>query len=59
MSVAPGIDLSLALSEHGSCLVGGTITLDDAMLTIKIAVHSGVDALAPFGCVALLATGSP
>ena len=27
---APSVDPSLALSEHGPCLVGGTITLDDA-----------------------------
>ena len=59
LAVGPGIDPSLALSEHGPCLVGGIITLDDASFTTKIAAHSGANALAPFGCVALLDTCSP
>ena len=43
----------------GPCLVGGIITLENASFTTKIAVHSGANALAPYGCVALLDTGSP
>ena len=54
MAVTPGVDPSLVLPEHGPCLVGSIITLDDASFTTKIAVHSGANALAPYGCVALL-----
>ena len=32
LAVTPGADPSLALPEHGPCLVGGIITLDDAFL---------------------------
>ena len=56
--VAPGVDPSLAPSEYGPCLVGGIITLVDASFT-TIAVHSGANALAPLGFVALLGTGFP
>ena len=56
---APGVGPSLALSEHGPCFVGGIIPLDDASFTTKITVHSGANTFAPFGCVALLDTGSP
>ena len=59
LAVASGVDLSLALPEHGPCLVGGIITLEDDSFTTKIAVHSGANALATFGCVVLLDTGSP
>ena len=59
LTVTPGVDPSLALPEHGPCLVGGIITLYDASFTTKIAVFSGANALAPFGCVALLDTDSP
>ena len=59
LAVAPSVDPSLALPEHGPCLVEGTITLDDASFTTKIAIHSGAGVLAPFGCVALLDTGCP
>ena len=58
-AVTPGVDPSLVLPEHGPCLIGGIITLDDASFTTKIAVHSGANALVPVGCVALLDTGSP
>ena len=58
-AVAPSVDPSLPLPEHGPCLVGGTITLDDASCTTKVAIHSGAGVLAPFGWVALLDTGSP
>ena len=51
LPVTPGVDSSLTLPEHGPCLVGGTITLDDASFTTKIAVHSEASALAPYGCV--------
>ena len=59
VAVAPSVDPSLALPEHGPCLVGSTITLDDASFISKIAVYSGAGVLAPCGCVALLDTGSP
>ena len=59
LAVAPGADSSLALPEHGPCLVGGITTLHDASFTTKIAVHSGAHALAPYGYVVLLDTGSP
>ena len=59
LAVTPGVDPSLALPEHGPCLIGGIITLDDASFTTKIAVHSGANALAPYGWVALPDTGSP
>ena len=59
LAVAPGIGPFLTRSEHGSCFGGYTITLDDAYLTIEIAVHGGADALAPLDCVALLDSGSP
>ena len=58
-AVAADFDPSLALSEHGPCLVGGTITLDDACFPLKSAIHSGANALVPFGCLTLLDTGSP
>ena len=48
-----------ALPEHGPCLVGGTVTLDDVSFTTEIAIHSRGDAIAPYSCVALLDTGSP
>ena len=59
LAVTPGAVPSLALSEHGPCLVDGIITLDDASFTTKIAVHSGANAVARYGCVALLDNGSP
>ena len=59
LAISPGVHPSLSLSEQGPCLVEGTITLDDAYFTTKIAIHSGAGALAPSGCVALLDTGSP
>ena len=58
LAVAPGVDSSLARSEHSPCLVGDIITLDDASFTTEIAVHRGANALAPFGYVPLLDTGS-
>ena len=58
LAVASNIDPFLALSERSRSLVRGTITLDDAHFTTKIAIHSGAGVLAPFGCMALLATGS-
>ena len=59
LAVTPGAVPSLALPENGPCLVDGIITLDDASFTTKIASHSGANAVAPCGCVALLDTGSP
>ena len=59
LAVTPGVVPSLALPEHDPCLVDGIITLDDASFTTKIAVHKGENAIAPYGCVALLETGSP
>ena len=43
MEIAFGVDPGLALSEHGPCLVGGTVTLDDVSFTTKFAIHSGGD----------------
>ena len=59
LAVTPGVDPSLLLPEHGPCLVGGVITRDDASFTTKITIHSGANALAPYGCVALLDSGFP
>ena len=36
-----------ALPEHGPCLVGGTVTLEDVSFTTKTAIHTGGDATAP------------
>ena len=55
---ASGVDPGLALSKHGPCLVGGTVTLDDVSFTNKIAIHSRWGAIAPYRFVALLDTGS-
>ena len=43
--MASGVGPGLALSEHGPCLVGGTVTLliDDVSFTTKFAKHSGGD----------------
>ena len=54
--VGPGVDPSLALSDHAPCLVGGIITLDDASFTTKITLMCAND-LPVLGCVALLHTG--
>ena len=43
MEIASGVAPGLALSEHGPCLAGGTVTLDDVSLTTKFAIHSGGD----------------
>ena len=59
LQIASGVGPGLALPEHGPCLVGGTVTLDDVSFITKIAIHSGGDAMAPYSCVALLDTGSP
>ena len=58
LEITSGVGPGLALSEHGPCFVGGTVTLDDVSFTTKIAIHSGGDAMAPYSCVALLDTGS-
>ena len=58
LTIASGVGPGLALSEHGPCLVGGTVTVDDVSFTTKIAIHSGGDAIAPYRSVALLGTGS-
>ena len=57
LAVTPVVDTSLALPEHVPCLVDGII--NDASFTSKIAVHTGANALAPYGSVTLLDTGSP
>ena len=41
LAIASRVDSSLALSGHGHCLVGGTITLGNASFTTQIAIHSG------------------
>ena len=45
LEIASGVGPGLALSEHGPCLVGGTVTLliDDFSFTTKLAKHSGGD----------------
>ena len=48
LEIASGVGPGLALPEQGPCLVGGTVTLDDVSFTIKIAIHSGGDAMAPY-----------
>ena len=58
LAVGPGIDPSLALSEHSPCLTGGIVTLEDEYFTTKIAVHRGDNSLVPLGCVAVLDFGS-
>ena len=58
LDISSGIVPGLALSEHGPCLVGGTVTLDDVWFTTKIAIHCGGDAIAPYRCVATLDTVS-
>ena len=47
-----------ALPDHGPCLVGGTVTLDDVFFTTDIATNSGGDAIALYRCATLLHTGS-
>ena len=56
LEIGSGVGPGLARPEHGPCLVGGTVTLDDVSFTTKIAVHSRGDAMAPYSCVALLDT---
>ena len=56
---ASGVGPSLAQSKHGPCLVRGIVTIDDVSFSIKIALHSGGDAITPYRCVALLDTGTP
>ena len=58
LEIASGVGPDLSLSEHGACLVRGTVTLD-VSFTTEIAIHSGGDAIVPYRCVALLDTGSP
>ena len=41
MEIASGVGLGLELSEHGPCLVGGTVTLNDVSFTTRFAIHSG------------------
>ena len=40
LGIASGVGPDLALSEHGPCLVEGTVTLDDVSFTMKIAYIS-------------------
>ena len=40
LEIASGVGPGLALSEHGPCLIGGTVTLDDVSFTTKLAIHS-------------------
>ena len=43
LEIASGVGPSLALSEHGPLLVGGTVTLDDVSFIARFAIHSGED----------------
>ena len=54
LEIASIVGPGLQLSEHGPCLVGGTVTLDDVSFTTIIAIHSGGDR-----CVTLLDTDIP
>ena len=45
LEIASGVGPGLALSEHGLCLIGGTVTLGDVSFNIKSAIHSGGDAI--------------
>ena len=66
--MASGVGPGFAASEHGPCLVGGTVRLDDVSFTTKkIAIHGGGDTVAdgsrPFhvycdGCIDGLAPPS-
>ena len=46
------------LAEHGPCLVGGVVTVDDASFTTRVKIHAG-PAKSQYGCAALLDSGSP
>ena len=59
LTLAAGGISERALPEHGPCLVGGTVTLDDVSCTTEIEIHSGEDAIAPCKYAAHLDTGSP
>ena len=41
LEIASGVGLGLAISEHGPCFVGGTVTLDGVSFTTRFAIHSG------------------
>ena len=56
LEIASGVVPDLAFSEHGPCLVGGTVTLDNVSFTTKLAIHSEGTS---HRCVALLDIGSP
>ena len=56
--IRPDVAATPSLPEHGHGLVEGTIMLDDASSTTKIAVHTGTTASTALGCVALLDTCS-
>ncbi len=47
------------IPEHGPCLTGGVLTVDDSSFTTKVLVHSGPTATKRCTLVALLDTGSP
>ena len=47
------------IPEHGPCLTGGVVTVDDSSFTTKVLVHSGPHATTRCDLVALLDTGSP
>ena len=40
LEIASGVGPDLAMSEHGPCFTGGTVTLDDVSFTMKIAYIS-------------------
>ena len=59
LTIASGVGPDLALLEHGPCLVGITVTLDDVSSTTNSAIHSGGDTIAPYRYAALLDTVFP
>ena len=58
LEIASGVGPGVALSEHGPCLVGGTVTLliDDVSFTTKSA---NIAEETSHRCVAIFDTGSP
>ena len=43
LEIASGAGPDRSLSEHGPCLVGGTVKLDDVSFTTEFAIHSAGD----------------
>ena len=59
LEIASVVGPGLAPLDHGPCLVGSTVTMDDVSFFTKLVIHSGGEAIAPYRCMALVDTGSP